>query len=49
MRPAYVTIAAAILGIGGAVLGIADLVDDVDAALTIGLAGVLAIIGLKER
>ena len=49
LRPAYITIAAAVLGVGGAVLGIADLVDDVDAALTVGLAVVLAVIGLKER
>jgi hypothetical protein len=49
VRPAYVTISAVVMGVGASVLGILDVIDDMDAALTLGFAGVLAIVGLKER
>ena len=48
MRPAYLTITAATLAVLAAIAGITDVVGDSDAALAIGLAIVLAIIGQRE-
>ena len=48
MRLAYLPIAAAILAVASTVLGIADVIGDSDAGLLLGLAIVLAILGLRE-
>jgi hypothetical protein len=48
MRPAPITISAFVLGLGATLCGVTDLVDPIDAALTLGFSAVLAIIGIKE-
>lgn len=48
MRFAYLTISAAILALGAALLGLLDVITDADAILVLGLAVVLAVIGTRE-
>jgi hypothetical protein len=48
VRPAYLPISAAVLASIAVILGITDVVDDADAIELLGLAIVLAVLGLRE-
>lgn len=48
MRPAYLTISAFVMALSATLLGLLDSIPDADAALVLGLAVVIAVIGTKE-
>jgi hypothetical protein len=49
VRPAYLPIAAAVLAVTSAALGILDVIGDADAIELLGVSIVLAILGLREQ